>query len=87
MSLETLGLGEGEAGYSLAATFRQFVGSGQERKFAPLYFFPCRLHLSDGSEHIIVTFPCGLGNLDGGHGGFGDDGGCVHDAYASVRVM
>lgn len=34
-----------------------------------------------------MLFACGLGNLDGGHGGFGDDGECVHACLVTSIVI
>lgn len=48
---------------SFSATVRHINELRCERKFAPTYFYPCRLHSSDGSHHIFVLSAGNLCNL------------------------
>ena len=65
--VEAFGLGELVVGHHLLAAVRQIVGFLQERKFAPLHFFPGWLHLADGSQHIEMILAGEFGNLQRGH--------------------
>ena len=58
--VQALGLGKRVIRCQLSATIRKIVDFLQERKFAPLYFFPCWLHISDGSHQVFVLFTCQL---------------------------
>ena len=65
--VEAFGLGELVVGHHLLAAVRQIVGFLQERKFAPLYFLPGWLHVTDGFEHVFVLLAGEFGNLQRGH--------------------
>ena len=61
---QALGFGQLIAGYLACATVRLNDGSGCQRKFAPTYILPRRLHVSDSLEYVFVLFTCQLGNLE-----------------------
>ena len=62
-NVQALGLGEGVTGTKLSFLVSVF----NERKFAPVNFHPCRLHVSDGFQHILVLFTGHLGDFEGRH--------------------
>ena len=49
---KTLSLGQGVAGAKLPL----FVSVFNQRKFAPVNFLPCWLHISDSLHHVLVLF-------------------------------
>ena len=49
---QTLSLGQGVAGAKLPL----FVSVFNQRKFAPVNFLPCWLHISDSLHHVLVLF-------------------------------
>ena len=65
--IEALGLGQLVARHLTCAAIRLGDGSGCQRKIAPTYFLPRRLHVSDSLEYVFVLFTCQLGNLERRH--------------------
>ena len=62
--VQTFGLGERKIGHQFLSAVRQIVGFLQARKFAALYFFPCRFLLADDPQHIEMVLTCQFGNFD-----------------------
>ena len=50
-----------------AALHRRHVLIFNQRKFAPVDFQPCRLHVSDSLHYVFVLFTCQLGNFERRH--------------------
>ena len=67
VDVQALRLGELVARNLTRASVRLNDGSQCQRKIAPTYFFPSRLHVSDSLEHVFVLFTCQFSNLKRHH--------------------